>query len=136
MMHMKGDPKTMQEKPHYTDVFHDVFYSFSEKLERAKAIGVKDIILDVGFGFGKTLEHNYTLLKKLKYFHSLNCPLLVGLSRKTMIQKVIFQDAISSLNGSTVAHVLALVNGANILRVHDVKEAKEAIQIVDFYQKQ
>ena len=90
----------------------------------------------LGFGFGKTLEHNYTLLKKLSYFHALQRPILVGLSRKGMIQKVIGSTAEMALNGTTAAHVLAIQNGANILRVHDVKEAKEAIQIVDFYQKQ
>lgn len=136
MMHMQGAPKTMQKAPSYKDVFKEVYYSFSAKIERARMQGLKDIILDVGFGFGKTLNHNYTLLKKLEYFHHLNCPILVGLSRKSMIQKVIQQDASSALNGSTAAHVLALMNGANILRVHDVKAAKEAIQIVDFYQKQ
>jgi len=136
MMHMQGTPKTMQDSPSYTDVFQEVFKSFSGKLEQLNSLGVNDVILDVGFGFGKTLEHNYTLLKKLSYFHALQRPILVGLSRKGMIQKVIGSTAEMALNGTTAANVLALQNGANILRVHDVKEAKEAIQIVDFYQKQ
>ena len=136
MMHMQGIPKTMQDSPSYTDVFQEVFKSFSGKLEQLNSLGVNDVILDVGFGFGKTLEHNYTLLKKLSYFHALQRPILVGLSRKGMIQKVIGSTAEMALNGTTAANVLALQNGANILRVHDVKEAKEAIQIVDFYQKQ
>ena len=136
MMHMQGIPKTMQDSPSYTDVFQEVFKSFSGKLEQLNSLGVNDVILDVGFGFGKTLEHNYTLLKKLSYFHALQRPILVGLSRKGMIQKVIGSTAEMALNGTTAAHVLAIKNGANILRVHDVKEAKEAIQIVDFYQKQ
>ena len=136
MMHMQGTPKTMQDSPSYTDVFQEVFKSFSGKLEQLNSLGVNDVILDVGFGFGKTLEHNYTLLKKLSYFHALQRPILVGLSRKGMIQKVIGSTAEMALNGTTAAHVLAIQNGANILRVHDVKEAKEAIRIVDFYQKQ
>ena len=136
MMHMQGTPKTMQDSPSYTDVFQEVFKSFSGKLEQLNSLGVNDVILDVGFGFGKTLEHNYTLLKKLSYFHALQRPILVGVSRKGMIQKVIGSTAEMALNGTTAAHVLAIQNGANILRVHDVKEAKEAIQIVDFYQKQ
>jgi dihydropteroate synthase len=136
MMHMKGTPKTMQESPSYTDVFQEIFKSFSTKLKELNRLGVSDVILDVGFGFGKTLVHNYTLLKKLTYFHALQRPILVGLSRKGMIQKVIGATSETALNGTTAAHVLALQNGANILRVHDVKEAKEAIQIVDFYQKQ
>ncbi|MFT6166263.1 MAG: dihydropteroate synthase [Vicingaceae bacterium] len=136
MMHMKGTPKTMQQSPEYDDVFQEIYKSFSSKLARLNDAGVNDVILDVGFGFGKTLAHNYTLLKKLNYFHSLKRPLLVGVSRKGMIQKVIGAVAEDALNGTTAAHVLALQNGANILRVHDVKEAKEAIQIVDFYQKQ
>ncbi|MDB9964222.1 dihydropteroate synthase [Vicingaceae bacterium] len=136
MMHMKGTPKTMQESPSYTNVCQEIFKNFSTKLIQLNKLGVNDVILDVGFGFGKTLAHNYTLLKKLNNFQSLQRPILVGLSRKGMIQKVIEVTSETALNGTTAAHVLALQNGANILRVHDVKEAKEAIQIVDFYQKQ
>ena len=136
LMHMKGTPKTMQQAPVYEDVVKEITKGFSARLNRLNELGVNDVILDVGFGFGKTLEHNYTLLKHLNYFHSLGRPILTGLSRKGMIQKLIGESAENALNGTTAAHVLALQNGANILRVHDVKEAKETIQIVDFYQKQ
>ena len=136
LMHMKGTPKTMQQAPVYEDVVKEITKGFSARLNRLNELGVNDVILDVGFGFGKTLEHNYTLLKHLNYFHSLGRPILTGLSREGMIQKIIGESAENALNGTTAAHVLALQNGANILRVHDVKEAKETIQIVDFYQKQ
>ncbi|MEQ8908910.1 MAG: dihydropteroate synthase [Vicingaceae bacterium] len=136
LMHMKGEPKSMQHKPQYENVFTEIFAFFKKQIDQLNRYGVKDVILDPGFGFGKSLAHNYSLLRNLAQFHALNCPLLVGLSRKGMIQKVIHQDADRALNGTTAAHVLALLNGAQILRVHDVKAAKEAIQIVDFYQKQ
>ena len=135
LMHMKGTPKTMQQAPVYEDVVKEITKGFSARLNRLNELGVNDVILDVGFGFGKTLEHNYTLLKHLNYFHSLGRPILTGLSRKGMIQKIIGESAENALNGTTAAHVLALQNGANLLRVHDVKAAKETIQIVDFYQK-
>ncbi|MFT4756993.1 MAG: dihydropteroate synthase [Vicingaceae bacterium] len=135
LMHMQGTPKTMQQNPEYEDVFKEIYKGFSEKLQKITALGANDVILDVGFGFGKTLKHNYTLLKKLNSFHSLQRPVLAGISRKGMIQKVIHASADDSINGTTAAHVLALQNGANILRVHDVKAAKEAIQIVSYYQK-
>jgi len=135
MMHMQGKPESMQKDPTYGDVSHDIYKWFSGKLIEYRKIGLKDIILDLGFGFGKTLGHNYQLLKDLPHFQSLDCPLMVGLSRKGMIQKVLDVRAEDALNGSTAAHVIALLNGANILRVHDVKAAKEAMKIVDFYQK-
>lgn len=135
LMHMQGTPETMQENPEYEDVFKEIYKGFSKKLQKLTSLGANDVILDVGFGFGKTLKHNYTLLKKLNFFHSLQRPVLAGISRKGMIQKVIHASADDSLNGTTAAHVLALQNGANILRVHDVKAAKEAIQIVSYYQK-
>lgn len=135
LMHMQGKPENMQVDPTYVDVFKEVYFSFSKKLKRLNELLVNDVILDPGFGFGKTLEHNYTLLKNLNHFQNLDCPILVGLSRKGMIQKVIHKDATEALNATTAAHVLALMNGANILRVHDVKEAKEAIDIVNCYQK-
>ena len=135
LMHMQGTPKTMQQNPEYEDVFKEIYKGFSEKLQKITALGANDVILDVGFGFGKTLKHNYTLLKKLNSFHSLQRPVIAGISRKGMIQKVIHTSASDSLNGTTAAHVLALQNGANILRVHDVNAAKEAIQIVSYYQK-
>ncbi len=135
LMHMQAKPENMQVDPTYVDVFKEIYFSFSKKLKRLTELLVNDVILDPGFGFGKTLEHNYTLLKNLNHFQNLDCPILVGLSRKGMIQKVIHRDAAEALNGTTAAHVLALMNGANILRVHDLKEAKEAIDIVNSYQK-
>jgi dihydropteroate synthase len=135
LMHMQGKPETMQNQPTYENVSTELFEYFHLKLKQLNALGVNDIILDPGFGFGKSMAHNYTLLKDLSYFQKLNTPILVGLSRKGMIQKVIEKKAEEALNGTTAAHVIALLNGANILRVHDVKEAKEAIQIVDYYQK-
>lgn len=136
MMHMQGEPSTMQNNPSYEDVFREVFAFFSKKLSLLNEFNVNDVILDVGFGFGKNISHNYQLLKKLAHFHTLECPLLIGLSRKGMIQKVIEQTADEALNGTTVAHTIALLNGASILRVHDVKEAKEAVDIVEYYEKQ
>lgn len=136
LMHMKGEPLSMQHHPTYNNVVTEIFSFFKNQLDSLYECGVKDVILDPGFGFGKSLNHNYQLLKNINHFAALNCPLLIGLSRKGMIQKVIQVTADKALNGTTAAHVLALLNGANILRVHDVKAAKEAIQIVDFYQKQ
>lgn len=136
LMHMKGKPKSMQRETAYQDVVREVFAFFQKQLSLLNQLGVADVILDPGFGFGKSLVDNYTLLKNQSFFRTLNCPLLIGLSRKSMIQKVIETEAAEALNGTTAAHVLALLNGANILRVHDAKEALEAIQIVDFYQKQ
>lgn len=136
LMHMQGRPEHMQTAPTYSDVSKEVYQWMSKKLDFFDSIGLKDLIIDPGFGFGKTLEHNYQLLKDLTFFEHLNRPILVGISRKGMIQKVIHKEAKEALNGTTAAHVLALLNGANILRVHDVKEAKEAIAIVDYYQKQ
>ncbi|MEQ8623961.1 MAG: dihydropteroate synthase [Vicingaceae bacterium] len=136
IMHMQGEPKTMQNKPNYKNVVNEVYYFFSEKLKQLTELKVNDVILDVGFGFGKSLTHNYSLLKNLNFFQQLERPMLIGLSRKGMIQKVIDTDAAGALNGTTAAHVLALMGGATILRVHDVKEAKQAVDIVNFYQKQ
>lgn len=136
MMHMQGKPENMQNKPQYKHVVKELFAFFKAELDKLHALGVKDVILDPGFGFGKSLEHNYQILKNMAYFHQLKTPILAGLSRKGMIQKVIKKEAKEALNGTTAANVLALLNGANILRVHDAKEAKEAIQIVDYYQKQ
>lgn len=135
IMHMQGKPENMQVNPKYTNVSKEVYQSLSEKILKFRQMGISDLIIDPGFGFGKSLEHNYQLLKDLSQFTHLDCPVLVGLSRKGMIQKVIDEKAENSLNGTTAANVIALLNGANILRVHDIKAAKEAIQIVDFYQK-
>lgn len=128
-MHMQGNPQNMQEKPTYTNVVDEVIYSLSVKIERIKKAGVKDIIIDPGFGFGKTLNQNYEILKHLREFDFLSHPILVGVSRKSMIYNLLKTDANNALNGTTAIHIIALEKGAQFLRVHDVKEAKEAITI-------
>ena len=135
MMHMKGTPSNMQNAPTYNNVVTEIFDFFFTRIEEYKKLGIKDIIIDPGFGFGKTLDHNYQLLKNLEFFNNLKVPLLAGISRKSMIYKVIKSNPEFALNGTTVANTIALLNGANILRVHDIKEAKEAINIVDYMQK-
>jgi dihydropteroate synthase len=130
LMHMQGDPQSMQKSPEYENVVQDIILFFSQKINELKKAGVKDIILDPGFGFGKTLEHNFTILNKLDEFNLLECPLLIGMSRKKMIQNATGSDAEHSLNGTVAANTIALLNGASILRVHDVKAAKDAISIV------
>lgn len=129
LMHMQGTPQTMQKNPHYADVTKEILLFFAEKINMLKALGVKDIIIDPGFGFGKTLEHNYELLKNLEQLKVLELPLLVGFSRKSMVNKVIGTNPEHALNGTTVLNTIALMKGAKILRVHDVREAKEAIMI-------
>ena len=131
MMHKQGSPKTMQQNPTYSNVVLDVMNYFSGKLEQVRTAGISDCIIDPGFGFGKTLEHNYALLRSLSDFGIFGLPVLAGVSRKSMIQKVIHASAEQSLNGSTVLHTIALLNGANVLRVHDVKEAMECINLVE-----
>lgn len=131
LMHMQGTPQTMQVKPTYKDLISDILYYFSEKVSQLRALNVNDIIIDVGFGFGKTLEHNYELLQKLALFKSLEVPVLAGLSRKSMLYKLLETNSQGALNATTVANSIALLNGASILRVHDVKEAIEAIKIVE-----
>ncbi len=131
LMHMQGTPQTMQVNPTYKDVTSDILYYFSKKVSELRALNVNDIILDVGFGFGKTLEHNYELLQKLPLFKSLELPLLAGLSRKSMLYKLLDTTPEKALNATTAANTIALLNGASILRVHDVKEATEAIKIVE-----
>ena len=130
MMHMKGKPSDMQEHAIYTDVVKEIILSFSEKLRQLNKLGVNDIIIDPGFGFAKTIEQNYQILKQLEAFHIFNQPLMVGISRKSMIYRVLGTDPSEALNGSTVLHAIALMKGANILRVHDVKEARETIELV------
>ena len=130
MMHMRGTPQTMQQQTDYEDVTADVLKSFSQKLERLFRLGVNDVILDPGFGFSKTLAQNYELMRHLDDFRIFGLPLLVGVSRKSMIYKLLETTPEESLNGTTVLHTYALLHGANILRVHDVRAAKEAIQIV------
>ena len=130
IMHMKGTPKDMQVNPQYDHFLKEVFYYFSEKVQRLRDLGVKDIIIDPGFGFGKTLEHNYELMNHLEEFSLFELPLLVGVSRKSMIYKLLGSTPEEALNGTTALHTIALLKGANILRVHDVKEAVESIKIV------
>lgn len=129
LMHSKGTPQTMSQLASYEDVALEVMTYFSLKINELKSKGVKDIILDVGFGFAKNIDHNFELLKKMPYFKELNMPLLVGISRKSMIYKELGISPAEALNGTTVLNTLALINGAQILRVHDVKPAMEAIQL-------
>ena len=130
LMHMQGTPQTMQQNPRYENVVNEVLDFFIEKLEKLRRLGIKDIVLDPGFGFGKTVEHNFHLLKNLAVFeHVLNLPVLAGISRKSMICKVLKVNPEHALNGTTALHVEALRQGARILRVHDVKEAAEVIAL-------
>ena len=130
IMHMKGTPQDMQVNPQYGHFLKEVFYYFSEKVQRLRDLGVKDIIIDPGFGFGKTLEHNYELMNHLEEFSLFELPLLVGVSRKSMIYKLLDITPQEALNGTTVLNTVALLKGANILRIHDVKEAVETVRIV------
>ena len=131
IMHMQGTPQNMQTNPHYDNLLKEVFLYFAERVQKLRDLGVKDIIIDPGFGFGKTLEHNYELMNHLDEFHIFELPLLVGISRKSMIYKLLGTTPEEALNGTTVLNTLALMKGANILRVHDVKAAKEAITLVE-----
>ena len=131
LMHMAGTPKTMQNNPTYEDVTKDLIYFFSEKIDKLHRLNVSDIIIDVGFGFGKTIEHNFQLLRNMSLFQNLDKPILAGLSRKSMLYKTLDITAKDALNVTTSANTIALLNGANILRVHDVKEAVEAVNIVN-----
>jgi len=135
LMHMKGNPANMQKNTDYSNVKSEVFNFLSERVKEAEISGIKDIVIDPGFGFGKNLNQNYELLKALKEFKTLNRPILVGLSRKSMINNLLGVTPEKALNGSTVLNTIALLNGASILRVHDIKEAKEAMKIVSFIQK-
>ena len=130
LMHMKGTPLDMQKNPTYADVVSEVLQYFTDKIERLKAAGVKQLIIDPGFGFGKTLAHNFELLKNLEKFKSFGCPVLVGMSRKSMVNLVLGVKAKDALNGTTSLNTMALLKGASILRVHDVKEAVESIKLV------
>jgi dihydropteroate synthase len=135
MMHIQGTPQTMQQNPHYKNVTKEVFDFLKSQVKKAKSAGIKQIITDVGFGFGKTVEHNFTLLKELKKFEKLDCPILVGLSRKSMVNKTLNVKSADALIGTTVLHTISLLNGANILRVHDVKEAVEVIKLIEAFKK-
>jgi dihydropteroate synthase len=130
LMHMKGTPANMQDNPVYTDVVSEVSYFFENQLKHCRESGVRQLIIDPGFGFGKHVEHNFALLSHLSEFKSLGVPLLVGLSRKSLISKHLKINASGALNGTTVLNTIALLKGADILRVHDVKEAVEAIRLV------
>ncbi len=130
IMHMQGTPQNMQMNPHYDHLLKEIFYYFSEKVQKLRDLGVKDIILDPGFGFGKTLEHNYQLMNHLEGFNLFELPLLVGVSRKSMIYKLLGGTPDDALNGTTVLHTISLLKGADILRVHDVKAAVETVKIV------
>ena len=133
MMHMQGTPQNMQQNPQYKNVTKEVLDFFTSQIKKAKQEGIRQLIIDVGFGFGKTLSHNYELLAGLKRFETLGFPLLTGVSRKGMIYKALHITPQEALNGTTVVHTIALLNGTNILRVHDVKEAMQAIQLVNCY---
>jgi dihydropteroate synthase len=130
-MHMQGRPETMQDNPTYNEVTTDIIDFFIPKLDQCRKAGIVDVIIDPGFGFGKTMDHNFSLLKNLNQLSILNCPILAGVSRKGMIYKTLNSSASEALNGTTVLHTIALLQGAKIVRVHDVKEAKEAILLTE-----
>ena len=129
LMHMQGTPQNMQDNPTYGDVVRDINLYLAQKIRILHELGVHDIIADVGFGFGKTVAQNYALLRELRQFHALGVPLLVGVSRKSMINKILDIKAAQALNGTSVLHAFALERGAAILRVHDVREAVEAVKL-------
>lgn len=131
LMHMKGTPQTMQENPRYDNITANITSYFSRKVAELRALGVNDIILDPGFGFGKTLEHNFELLSNLEELDLFELPMLIGVSRKSMLYKYLDVTANESLNATSIANTIALLKGANILRVHDVKEAVEVVKIVN-----
>ena len=135
MMHMKGDSLTMQNNPSYNNVVEEIMLFFQTKINKLNEMDFNQIIIDPGFGFGKTLEHNYEILKNLKKFQKFKLPVLVGASRKSMIYKLLNGTAEQALNGTSVVNTFSLLNGASILRVHDVKEAMECIKIVNLIKK-
>lgn len=130
MMHMQGTPQSMQREPHYENLLREVFLYFARKVQQLRNLGVKDIVIDPGFGFGKTLEHNYELMAHLEEFSIFELPLLTGVSRKSMIYRLLGGTPQDALNGTTVLDTIALMKGADILRVHDVREAVETVTIV------
>ena len=129
MMHMRGTPETMQKMTSYEDIVKEILFYFSEKVANARSFGINDLIIDPGFGFAKTLDQNYEVLQKMELFEILELPLLVGFSRKSMIYKTLQSSAEEALNGTTVLNTVALIKGAKILRVHDVKEAMECVTL-------
>jgi dihydropteroate synthase len=135
LMHMQGNPQTMQQSPVYDNVLLDVFDFLNKKIKYLNTAGINDVIIDPGFGFGKTIAHNFELLSKLDFFKQLSKPLLTGISRKGTVYKTLGITAEEALNGTTVLNTISLLKGASILRVHDVKEAKQAIQLVEVMTK-
>lgn len=133
LMHMKGEPKNMQENPHYDDLMSELITFLTRKIEQLNLHGVNDIIIDPGFGFGKNIDHNFTLLKNLNAFQIFELPLMVGLSRKSMVYKTINTCPSKALSGTIALNTIALLKGASILRVHDVREAVEIIKLMDVY---
>lgn len=131
LMHMQGTPETMQRNPVYKDVTKEVVRFFSEKTNKLRLMGVNDIIIDPGFGFGKTLENNFQMMRELYMFRFIPHPILIGVSRKSMIWKTLKTSPAGALNGTTVLNTIALINKANILRVHDVKEARECLELIN-----
>lgn len=131
MMHMRGTPQNMQELTSYDDLVKEIIFYFSERIAKARSLGIVDLIVDPGFGFAKTLEQNYELLNKLELLHMLELPVLAGVSRKSMIYKTLDTTASQALNGTTALNAVALLKGAKILRVHDVKEATECITLLE-----
>lgn len=129
IMHMQGTPQNMQDNPQYNNITEDLILDFSKKTSELKKMGLNDIIIDLGFGFGKTVSHNYELLRNLDLFHALECPILTGISRKSMLYKPLDISAKEALNATTYANTIALQKGSQILRVHDVKEAQEIIAL-------
>jgi dihydropteroate synthase len=129
-MHMQGQPQTMQQNPYYEDVTREVLDFFIRRIEDCRRAGIVDVIADPGFGFGKTIAHNFELIKNLEVFKMLDVPLLLGISRKSTIYKTLGITADEALNGTTVLHTVGLMKGAHILRVHDVREAVEAVKLV------
>lgn len=130
MMHMRGNPQTMQSLTDYNDIVKEMIFYFSERIQKARSFGISDIVIDPGFGFAKTVEQNYEVLHKMELFEMLELPILVGVSRKSMIYKVLESSPQEALNGTSVLNTIALQKGAKILRVHDVKEAVECIKLV------
>lgn len=135
MMHMQGTPQSMQQHPHYENLEREVFLYFAERIQQLRDLGARDLILDPGFGFGKTLEHNYELMERMDDFKIFDLPVLVGISRKSMIYKLLGCTPQEALNGTTVLNTVALMKGANILRVHDVAQAVEAVRITGMLQR-
>ncbi|MCG1035957.1 dihydropteroate synthase [Polaribacter sargassicola] len=131
LMHMLGTPQNMQKNPVYNDVTQEIISFFAAQIHKLHQLKLNDIIIDVGFGFGKTIDHNFEILKNLSLFKNLDAPILAGISRKSMLYKTLDISAQEALNATTSANTIALLNGANILRVHDVKEAVEAVKIVN-----